>query len=118
MNGSGANCIYGLSETWLDTKVDTDLVNPNKRNCLVFRNHRVSSTGGGVLLIVPRKLKPKLCIDLAFKRTFFDTPWVEISCPKIKKTYLINTSYNPKKLLYEEFLELDQLIEQLLRTKQ
>ena len=68
INDVGANCIYGLSETWLDTKIDTDLVNPNKRNCLVFRNDRVSSRGGGVLLIVPRKLKPKLRVDLAFKK--------------------------------------------------
>ena len=105
MNDVGANCIYGLSETWLDTKIDTDLVNPDKKNCLVFRNDLVSSKGGGVLLIVPRKLNPKLRLDLAFKSTLFDTLWVEITCPKIKKVYLINISYNPKKLLYEEFLE-------------
>ena len=36
MNDVGANCIYGLSETWLDTKVDTDLVNPDKKNGLFF----------------------------------------------------------------------------------
>ena len=105
MNDVGANCIYGLSETWLDTKIDTDLVNTDKKNCLVFRNDRVSSKGGGVLLIVPRKLNQKLRVDLAFKSTLFDTLWVEITCPKIKKVYLINISYNPKKPLYEEFLE-------------
>ena len=57
------------------------------------------------MLIVPRKLNPKLSVDLAFKSTLFDTLWVEITCPKIKKVYLINISYNPKKLLYEELLE-------------
>ena len=36
MNNAGANCIYGLSGTWLDTKVDPDLINPNKTNCLAF----------------------------------------------------------------------------------
>ena len=65
----------------------------------------MSSKGGGVLLIVPRKLNPKLHVDLTFKSTLFDTLWVEITCPEIKKVYLINISYNPKKLLYEEFLE-------------
>ena len=59
MNDVGANCIYGLSETWLDTKIDNNLVNPDKKNCLVFRNDRVSSKGGGEL-IVSRKLNPKL----------------------------------------------------------
>ena len=71
MNDVGANCIYGLSETWLDTKIDTELVNPNKTNCLVFRNDRVSSTWGGVLLIAPRKLYQKLRVDLAFKIVLF-----------------------------------------------
>ena len=105
MDNVGANCIYGLSETWLDTKIDPDLVNPAKANSLVFRNDPVSSKGGGVLLIVPRNLKPKLRVDISFKCTLFDTLWVEITCPKIKKAYLINISYNPKKLLYKEFLE-------------
>ena len=75
MNDVDANCIYGLSETWLDTKIDTDLVNPNKANCLVFRDDRVSSKGGVVLLIVHRKINPKLRVDLAFKKTLFDTLW-------------------------------------------
>ena len=57
------------------------------------------------MLIVLRKLNLMLRFDLAFKSTLFDTLWVEITCPKIKKNYLINISYNPKKLLYEEFLE-------------
>ena len=65
----------------------------------------MSSKGGSVLLIVPRKRNPKLRVDLAFKSTLFDTLWVERICRKIKKVYLINISYNPKKLLYEEFLE-------------
>ena len=25
MKNVGTNCIFGLSETWLDTKIDTDL---------------------------------------------------------------------------------------------
>ena len=83
MNDVGGNCICGLSETWLDTKIDTDLVNPNKTGCLVFRNDRVSSRGGGVLLIVLRKLNPMLRFDLAFKSTLFYTLWVETTCPKI-----------------------------------
>ena len=69
MNYVGANCIYGLSEKWLDTKIDTDLINPNKINCLVFCNDRVSSKAGGVLLIAPWKLNQKLQVDLAFKST-------------------------------------------------
>ena len=77
MNDVGANCIYGLSETWLDTKIDPNLINLNKTNCLLFRNDRVSSKWGGVLLIVPRKLNPKLLVYLAFKSTLFDTLWVE-----------------------------------------
>ena len=36
LNDVGANCIYGLSETWLDTKIDTDLVNPDKKTVLYF----------------------------------------------------------------------------------
>ena len=103
MIDAGDNCCYGLSEKRLNTKIDTDFVNPNKTNCLVFRNDRVSSKGGGVLLIAPRKLNPKLRVDLALKSTLFDSLWVEINCPKIKKIYLINLSYNPKKILYEEF---------------
>ena len=76
----GANCIYGLSETWLDTKIDTDLVNPKKTHCLVFRNDKVSSKGGGVLLIVPRKLNPKLSVDLAFENFFF---WYSVGWNKL-----------------------------------
>ena len=89
LNDIGANCIYGLSESRLDTKIDNDLINPNKTNCLVFRNDRVSSTsstggggggGGGVMLIVPRKPNLKLHVELAFKRTLFYTLWwVEIT---------------------------------------
>ena len=81
MNDVGANCIYGLSETWLDTNIYTDLINLNKTNCI----DRVSSKRGGVLSIAPRKLNPKLRVDLAFKSTLFDFLWVEITCPKIKK---------------------------------
>ena len=103
MNDVGDNCIYGLSETRLDTMIDTDFVNPNKTNCLGFCNDRVSSKGGGVLLIALRKLNPKLRVDLAFKSTLFDSLWVKITCPKIKTIYLINLSYNPKKILNEEF---------------
>ena len=81
MNDIGANCIYGLSETWLDAKIDTDFINPD--NSFVFRNDRVSSKGGGVLLIVPRKFNPNLRVELAFKSTLFYTLWVKITCPKI-----------------------------------
>ena len=48
MNDAGANCIYGLSETWLDTKIEPDLINPNKKNCIDFGSDWVSSKEGGV----------------------------------------------------------------------
>ena len=73
----GASCIYGLCETWLDTKIDTDLVNPTEANCLVFCKNRVSSKGGGVLLIVPRKLNPKLRVNLTFKSTHLVLCWLK-----------------------------------------
>ena len=80
MSDVNANCIYGLSERWLDTNMDTDLMSP-KKNCLVFRCDQVSSKGGGVLLIAPRKFNPKLRVNLALKSTLFDNQWIKITCP-------------------------------------
>ena len=35
-NDVGANFIYDLSETWLDKKIDSYLINPNKKIVLFF----------------------------------------------------------------------------------
>ena len=83
MKDVGANCIYDISETWLDTKIDSGFINPQKTNCLDFRNDKVSSKGGGVLLIVPRKFNLKPRVDLALKSALFDTLWVDLTGPKI-----------------------------------
>ena len=61
------------------------------------------TSGGGLLLYIPRSFKPKERSDLTtISESRFENIWVE--CEFNKKMYLINISYCPTKQLSEMFL--------------
>ena len=78
--------------------------------------------GGGVMLIVPIKLNPKIREDLNhLNKTFFGSLWIECNMTtknEFRKKQLINISYNPKKTLNHLFLEqLSQSIDSAITEK-
>ena len=108
----GPNCIFGISETWLKDIDDKKLWNVKPELYKTFRMDRQcpnKDRGGGVMLIVPIKLNPKIREDLNhLNKTFFESLWIECNMTtknEFKKKQLINISYNPKKTLYHLFLE-------------
>ena len=78
----------------------------------MFRFDRQSSIklkGGGVLLIIPRKLAPKLRENLnLFDEEKNKSVWVERKTKfyiASKEQMLINLCYNPNKTIFIDFLE-------------
>ena len=65
--------------------------------------------GGGVMLLVPISLQPKIRKDLNYINTkIFESLWVECKLKNNNhnsETQLINVSYNPIKVLTGDFLE-------------
>ena len=68
-NDLGTNTIYGISETWLKETDDLKLWKNNPNNFKTFRADRDTPTkecGGGVTLIIPSSLNPKVRNDLNY----------------------------------------------------
>ena len=108
----GTNTIYAISETWLKETDDLKLWENNSKNFKTFRADRDTPTkecGGGVMLIIPSSLNPKLRNDLNYmNKKYFESLWIECSMNNNspnKQKQLINVSYNPNKCLYHQFLE-------------
>ena len=89
----GDNNITGLSKTWLDEN-DSDLNwNFDKIKYDIFRCDRIKiatgKTKGCVLLLVPKKYKPKVKPELnKLSDDNFESIWVEIQINKTKKKCL------------------------------
>ena len=108
----GTNTIFGISETWLKETDDLKLWKNNPNNFKTFRADRDTLTkecGGGVMLIIPSSLTPKVRNDLNnMNKKNFESLWVECSVnnnSSNKQKRLISVSYNPNKSLYYQFLE-------------
>ena len=108
----GTNTIYGISETWLKETDDLELWKNNPNNFKTFRADRDTPTeecGGGVMLIIPSSLNPKMRNDLNYmNKKKFESLWVQCCVnnnSSNKQKQLIMFSYNPNKSLYHQFLE-------------
>ena len=107
----GSNCIYGFSETWLTDSDPNNIYNPDQKNLECFRLDRSNQkTGGGVMLLVPKSFNPKHRPDLNMANTYahckmFESLWLELKSPKVRKKFLINIYYNPNRNHTEPFLE-------------
>ena len=104
----GKNTIFGFTETWFKMNDDIRFWEVLSENFQCFRKDRNLSlhdktSGGGLLLYIPRSFKPKERSDLTIvSESRFEIIWVE--CQFNKKKYLINISYCPTKHLSEMFL--------------
>ena len=83
MDDLGKNTIFGLTETWLKMNDDIRFWEVRSENFQCFRKDRNLSlhdktSGGGLLLYIPRSLKPKERSDLTtISESRFESIWVE-----------------------------------------
>ena len=63
--------------------------------------------GGGVMLLVPKKLNPKVRYDLNNMHKKYDSIWIEFKDGLYKndRTTLLNLAYNPNRNNKTDFLE-------------
>ena len=123
----GNNTVYGFCETWLKEEDSEDYWKLKKDLFETFRSDRriaikkkgpkngsdknmaLKEKGGGVMLVIPKSLNPKLRKDLNnLDKNLFESLWVECNLNNNtadKSKQLINISYNPKKSLMNPFLE-------------
>ena len=121
MNDLGDNTIFAFSETWLKENDDEKVWQLNEKLFKTFRCDRKSNEkqqGGGVMIIAPKHLNPKLRKDLKkLNPNHFESLWIECNLNtdhSNKKKHSINVSYNPHKFLYIDFSELSDSIEQAI----
>ena len=112
INDLGANTIFGFSDLWTKTSHDKKLWQIGPTYYKTFRTDREApnrENGGGVMQIIPACLNPKTRNDLNYLiNELFESLWIEWSLnhsTSNKQKRLINTSYNPKKAYYHQFLE-------------
>ena len=108
----GNNTVYGFSETWLKEEDSQSFWELKKDLFKTFRSDRetmLKDRGGGVMLIVPKSLHPKIRKDLNhLNKNLFESLWIECNLNNnahYKKKQLINISYNPTKSSMDSFLE-------------
>ena len=95
----GYNCIYAFSKTWLSQNHPEEFWHVDKQKFDCFRKDRIQTKtkGGGIIMYIPKLLKPCLRDDLnCFPDTNFESFWVELS---IQKKCVLNLSYCPEKKL-------------------
>ena len=111
VNDHGKNAIFAITETWFTESdspsawcVDHDTYE------VFFQNRNLSFTGrskgGGVMLLIPKSLKPKLRTNLAEIQPMFESLWVE--CNSVHASgdrVLINVSYCPHKCYNDVFFD-------------
>ena len=82
----GHNCIYAFSETWLSQNHPQEIWHVDKQNFDSFRKDRIQTTktkGGGIIMHIPKFLKPRLGDDLnCSPNTNFESLCVELSIKK------------------------------------
>ena len=107
----GGNCIFAATETWFTDSDITDAWSVDAAHFKIFtanRNFAATSRvkGGGVMLLIPKFLNPKIRTDLCDLSQTFETLWVECNSPCAPKDrILINVSYCPHKHLVDTFFE-------------
>ena len=83
MDDLGKNTIFGFTETWLKMNDDIRFWEVRSENFQCFRKNRNLSlhdktSGGGLLLYIPRSFKPKERSDLTtVSESRFESIWVE-----------------------------------------
>ena len=120
MDDMGKTTIFGFTETWVKKNDNIRFWEVRRENFQGFKKDRNLSlhektSGGGLLLYIPRSFKPKEPTNLnttsksRFERNLnttsksrFERNWVEYEFNK--KKYLINISYCPTKHLSEIFV--------------
>ena len=84
----GKNTIFGFTETWLKMNDDIRFWEVRSEKFQCFRKDRNLSlhdktSGGGLLLYIPRSFKPKECPDLTtISESRFERVWLECDCNK------------------------------------
>ena len=76
------NTIFGFSETWFNDTNDDKLWAIDNDKHKLFRCDRTYESskklkGGGVMLLVPKKLNPKVRHDLNNMHKKYDSIWIE-----------------------------------------
>ena len=102
----GYNCIYAFSETWLSQNHPEEFWHVDKQKFDCFRKYRIQTTktkGGGIIMYIPKILKPCLRDDLnCFPDTNFESLWVKLSIQKKMRFEFVILS---RKKLVKMFLE-------------
>ena len=89
MDDLGKNTIFGFTETWLKMNEDIRFWEVRSKTFQCFRKDRNLSlydktSGGGLLLYIPRTFKPKERSDLTtISESRFESIWVECEFIKI-----------------------------------
>ena len=77
----GNNTVYGFSETWLKEEDSQSFWELKKDLFKTFRSDRetmLKDRGGGVMVIVPKSLNPKIRKDLIhLNKNLFESLWIE-----------------------------------------
>lgn len=107
INDFDASSIIGITETWMDETINDNNWVINKELYKIFRCDRDKhatnkAKGGGVLLLMPSALDPKLRNDLNLF-SVFESIWVEFRVGAKKR--LVNISYNPNKNMTNKFID-------------
>ena len=88
----GNSSVYGFSETWLKEEDSQSFWELKKDIFITFRSDRetmLKDRGGGVMLIVPKSLNPKIKKDLNhLNKNLFENLWIECN--------LNNNAHNKK----------------------
>ena len=106
----GQNCIYCFTETWFTEKDQEQLYNPDKENFCCFRyerkimNENKVRRGGGVMILAPKHLSPKIRNDLNSISKQFESLWISFKLPH-KQNLLLNLTYCPSKQQSMQFLD-------------
>ena len=106
----GQNCIFAVTETWLNNDDTPATFAVDSTHFKVFSANRYFTAnrakGGGVLLLIPKYLNPKLRSDISELCDTFESLWVECKSPcEPNKNILINVSYCPHKHLVDCFFD-------------
>ena len=107
------NTIFGFSEWWFNDANDDKLWAIDNDKHKLFRCDRTYESskkklkGGGVILLVPKKLNPKVRHDLNNMHKKYDSIWIKFKAGLNKKDRitLLNLAYNPNRNNKTDFLK-------------
>ena len=106
INDLGRHCIYCITETWFTENDHEQLYIPDKDNFCCFRydrklmNENKVRRGGGVMILAPKHLSPKIRNHL----NKFSKQFESLKLPQ-KQNLLLNLTYCPSKQQSMQFLD-------------